>query len=85
MDIVGLSETRRLDSGEISSRSFTYYWSGMSNGTRLKGVAIGISSTLQPSIVEVIPVDERVMRLMVKHTLDFISFVVVYAPTEVSS
>ena len=56
MNIVGLSETRRPGSGEISSRGFTYYWSGMSNGARLKGVAIGVSSRLQPSVVEVIPV-----------------------------
>ena len=33
----------------------------MNNGARLKGVAIGASSRLQPSIVEVIPVDERIM------------------------
>ena len=40
MDIVRLHETRRPGSGEISSRGFTYYWSGMSFGARLKGVAI---------------------------------------------
>ena len=62
MDIVGLSETRRPGSGEISSRGFIYYWCGMSNGARLKGVAIGVSSRLQSSVVEVIPVDERIMR-----------------------
>ena len=53
VDIVGLSETRRPGSGETSSAGYTYYWSGMSNGTRLRGVAIGISSRLQPSVVEV--------------------------------
>ena len=61
MDTVGLSETRRPVIDEISSRGFTYYWSGMSNGARLKGVAIGISSRLQPSVVNITPVDERVM------------------------
>ena len=61
MDIMGLSETRRPGSGEISSRGFTYYWFGMSNRARLKGVAIGVSSKLQPSVVEIIPVDERIM------------------------
>ena len=55
------SKTRRPGSGEISSRGFIYYWSGMSNGARLKRVAIGGSSRLQPSVVEVIPVDERIM------------------------
>ena len=52
MDIVGLSEMRRPGSGEISSRGFTYYWSGMSIG-----LAICISSRLQSSIVEVTLVD----------------------------
>ena len=83
MDIVGLFETRRPGSSEISSKGFTYYWSGMSNGASLKGVAIGIPSRLQPSVVEVIPVDECIMRLRLKHTLGFMSLVAVYTPTEV--
>ena len=83
VDIVGLSETRRPGSGEISSKGYTYYWSGMSNDHRLRGVAIGISRRLQPSVVEVTPVDERIMRVRLKHTLGFMSLVAVYAPTEV--
>ena len=63
VDMVGRSETRRPGSGETSSKGFTCYWSGMSNGHHVKGVAIGVSSRLQPSVVEVIPVDERIMRL----------------------
>ncbi|KAG0724748.1 LINE-1 retrotransposable element ORF2 protein [Chionoecetes opilio] len=65
--------------GETSTGGYTYYWSGMSNGHR---VAIGISSKLQPSVVEVTPVDECIMRVRMKHTLDFMSLVAVYAPTE---
>ena len=62
VDIVGLSETRRHCSGETSSKDFTYYWSGMSNGHHVKGVAIGVSSRLLPSLVEVTPVDEHIMQ-----------------------
>ena len=83
MDIVGLSEKKRPSSGEISSRGFTYYWFGISNGDRLKGVALGVSSRLQLSVVEVIPVDERIMRLRLKHILGFMSLVTIYAPTKV--
>ena len=83
VDMVGLSETRRPGSGETSSKGFTYYWSGTSNGHHVKGVAIGVSSRLQPSVVEVTPVDERIMRLRLKHSLGFMSVVAVYAPTEV--
>ena len=83
MDIVGLSKTRRPGSDEISSKGFTYYWSGMSNGARLKRVAIDVSSRLHPSVVEVIPVNESIMRLRLKHTLGFMSILAGYAPTEV--
>ena len=55
--MMGLSETRRSGSGETSSKGFTFYWSGMSNGHHVKGVAIDVSSRLQPSVVEVAPVD----------------------------
>ena len=67
VDMVGLSETRRPASGETSSKCFTSYWSNMSIGHHVKGLAIGISSRLQPSVVEVTPVDERIMRLRLKH------------------
>ena len=56
----------------------------MSNGTRLKGVAIGVSSRLQPSVVNIIPVDERIMQLRLKHTWGFMYLVAVYSPTELS-
>ena len=69
VDMVGLSETRRPGSGETSSKGFTYYWSGMSNGHHVKGVAIGVSSRLLSSVVEVIRVDECIIRLRLKHSL----------------
>ena len=83
VDIAGLSETRRPGSGEISCGDYTYCWSGTSNGTRVRGVAVAISSKLWPFVVEVTPVDERIMRVRLKHTLGFMSLVAVYAPTEV--
>ena len=52
---------RRSGNDEINSRGFTYYWSRISYGAHLKGVTIGISSRLQPSVVKVTPVDERIM------------------------
>ena len=68
---MGISETRRPGSDETSSKDFTYYCSGTTNGYHVKGVAIGVSSRLQPSVVEVTPVDERIMRLRLKHSLGF--------------
>ena len=83
VDMVGLSETRRPGSGETSSKGFTYYWSVMSSGHHVKGVAIGVSSRLVPSAIEVTPVDESIMGLRLKYSLGFISVVAVYASTEV--
>ncbi|XP_070000704.1 craniofacial development protein 2-like [Penaeus vannamei] len=51
--------------------------------SHLQGVAIAISSQLQPSVVEVSPVDERIMALRLKHAFGFVSFIAVYAPTNV--
>ena len=55
----------------------------MSNGHHFKGVAIGISRRLQPSVVEVTSVYECIMRLRLKHSKGFMSVVAVHAPTEV--
>ena len=56
-DMVGLSETRKPVSGETISKGFIYYWSCISNGHCVKGVAIDNFSRLQPSVLEVTPVD----------------------------
>ena len=80
---MGLSETRRPGSGETSSKSFTNYWSSISNCHQIKGVTIGFSIRLQLSVVEVALFDECIMRLRLKHSLGFMSVVLVYARTEV--
>ncbi len=54
----------------------------MSDGTHLRGVAVAIPSRLQSSVVEVAPVDERIMQVRLKHTLGLMSVIAVYAPTE---
>lgn len=54
----------------------------MSNGFRLKGVAMGISNQLQPFVVEVTAVDEPMMRVRLKQTLGFMFLVTVNALTE---
>ena len=82
MDMVELSEIRRPCSGETSNRGFTYYWSGMSNGHHVKGLAKSISSRLQPSFIELTLVG-GIMQLRLKHSLRFMSVVAVYVPTEV--
>ena len=76
-----LSETRRPGCGETISKGFTY-WSGMRDGHHVKRVAVDISSRLELSLTEAAMVDERIMRLSVKHSLGFMFVVAVYAPTK---
>ena len=80
--IAALSEVRRPGSGEISSGGYTYYWSGCSNGARLRGVAVAVSDRFRSAVTKVTPIDERILLVRVKHSVGFISLVAVYAPTE---
>ncbi len=38
-----------------------YYWSGRGDGAHLEGVAVGIYSELQSSVIGVTPVNECIM------------------------
>ena len=82
--IATLSEVRRADCGEIIVGGCTYYWSGHSDGYHAQGVAVAVSNKLTPMIFEGTPVNERIMRLRIRHSLGVISLVSVYAPTEAS-
>ena len=39
----------------------SYYWSGHSDGYHAQGVAVVVSNKLTPMIIEVTPVNERIM------------------------
>ena len=82
--IAALSEVRRPDCGEIMAGGYTYYWPGRSDSYHAQGVAVAVSNKLTPMIIEVTPVNERIMRLRIHHSLSVISLVSVYAPTEAS-
>ncbi|XP_076053686.1 uncharacterized protein LOC143032686 [Oratosquilla oratoria] len=77
------SEVRRSGNGVISSEGYTYFWSSRTDGTHRVGVAVGISSRLQHDIVKVTPVDGLMILVKLNHTVDFISFIALYTPTEV--
>ena len=68
--IVAISEVRRPDSGEIMARSYTYFWTGRPDGYHAQGVAVAVFNKLTPMIIEVTPVNERIMRLKAVSHLD---------------
>ena len=82
--IAALSEVWRPDSGEIMAGGDTYYWSGHSDGYHAQGVVVAVSNKLTPMIIEVTLVNERIMRLRIRHSLGVSSLVSVYAPAEAS-
>ena len=47
-------------------------------------MCVCVSNKLIPMIIEIIPVNERIMRLRIHHSLGVVSLVSGYAPTEVS-
>ncbi|XP_069998879.1 uncharacterized protein [Penaeus vannamei] len=67
----------------INADGYTYHWLDRSDGHHLQGIAIAISSRLQPSIVEVTTVDGHIMVLRLKLSFGFMSLIAVYAPSDV--
>ena len=61
----------------------TYYWSGRSDGYHYQGV-VPLSNKQTPMVIEITPVNDRMMRLRICHSLGVISLVSVHAPTEAS-
>ena len=82
--IAALSEVRRPDCGEIMACGDTDFWSGRSDGYHSQGVAVAVSNKLTPMIIEVTPVNERIIRRRIRHSFGVISPDSVYAPTETS-
>ena len=78
--IAALSEVQRQDCGEIMAGGYTDSWSGRSDGYHAQGVPVAVSNKLTPMILEVTPVNERIMRPRVCHSLGVVSLVSVCAP-----
>ena len=76
-------EVKRSGSGWSSERGYTYYWSGRPQ-EHLEGVSVAVVDRLVPMITEVTPLNERIMRPGITHTLGVNSLVSVYAPIGMS-
>ena len=63
---------------------YTNYWSGHFDSYHAQGVAVAVSNKLTPMIIEVTPVNERIMRLKIRHSLGVISLISAYVLTESS-
>ena len=63
---------------------YTSYWPGHSHSYHAQGVAVAVSNKLTPMIIEVTPVNERIMRERIRHSESVIPLVSVFALTEAS-
>ena len=69
LNIAALSEVRRPDCSEIMAAGYTYDCSGHSDGDHAQGVPAAVSKKLTPMIIEVTPVNKRIMRQRIRHSL----------------
>ena len=60
-----------------------YCLSGRPQGY-FEGVAVAVADRLVPMVTEVTPVNERIMRLTISHTLGSLSLICLYAPSVVN-
>ena len=64
LDLVGLTSTRHRSCGSKTlNRGWTLFFSGVAEGVSCMGVGILINPRLRATVLEFIPVDERVASL----------------------
>ena len=71
--IAALSEMWFSGSGENGEGGYTYYYYGCSDGSHTEGLGLTIPDRFLSSVTKVIPVDECIVLVGLKHTLGFIS------------
>ncbi|XP_060527005.1 craniofacial development protein 2-like [Cylas formicarius] len=79
--ILGLSEVRWPGTGTHRTKNGVLYYSGGGDPKHQYGVAVFISSELEKSVIDFIPLGERVMLLRLLTTHRVMNVVQAYAPT----
>ena len=90
IDVACLSETRYLGTGNKQMKGehswFSLYFSGLGpDDRRERGVAIAVSNSAQGALVNVNPVNERLMSARFETKIGFMTVVACYAPTDCST
>ena len=87
VDVAALSETRLADQGQISEKGFTFFWSGNDASLpRRNGVCFAVAKHIVGLCDRPVPVSDRIstMRMRLGSGGNHVTFVSVYAPTELS-
>lgn len=83
--IAGLCEARWADSGECRVDDHFFLWSGPTDGTGRRGVALALSRTARKSLVSWRPISDRLLTAQLLHRHGKLSITVAYAPTNDAS
>ena len=83
--IAGLCEARWADSGECRVDDHFFLWSGPTDGTGRRGVALALSRTARKSLVSWRPISDRLLTAQLLHRHGKFNIIVAYAPTNDAS
>lgn len=69
IEILGVSETRWMNSGNFESDDYKIYYSGVDNGKHRSGVAIIVSNKIAKSIMHYAAITDRIILLQLNNFL----------------
>lgn len=81
VNIMGISETRWANSGEISINGTKIYYSGNNESHHWNGVAILVDKSTSQSVTGFIPISDRVVMIQLQTNQTRTNIIQVYAPT----
>ncbi|XP_045471740.1 craniofacial development protein 2-like [Harmonia axyridis] len=81
IDIMGVSETRWPNSGEIAIRDHIVFYSGNNDPLHWNGVGIIINKMLKPYVRSFVPYSDRMALIQLNSTPRNINIIQIYAPT----
>ncbi|KAL1447433.1 hypothetical protein WDU94_013960 [Cyamophila willieti] len=81
IDILGMSEVRWSGTGMKKNADSYIYYSGGSDVNNYYGVAILVKPNIQKSVIDFIPISDRVMMLKLNTNFRTLNLIQVYAPT----
>lgn len=81
INILGVSETRWLNTGQLQTNNSIIYYSGNNDNQHRHGVAIIVDKESTRAVEGFIPISERVMILQLRTAHTKLNLIQVYAPT----
>lgn len=81
IDILGISDTRWPDSGQLNTTNGIMYFSGNDETHHRNGVAILVARNVIPSVIGFTPISDRIILLQLQTNKAKVNIIQIYAPT----